>query len=292
MNRSTIGFLFALLLGLAPACHGRLYTYASNGAGGSNSTTSDPADSAVVAACKQACDTFVGGKCYGACVASCRGSCALGRSASDFDNIGGLDCSDDTVNFLSGSDSVSCVVAPGPRDDGSGNQKRMFVTSSAFTANLAKQGGKTTGLAGADHLCNNAAQAAQLGGAWRAWLSDSAHDAIDRINDVGPWLNVTKTVVLFPNWAALTQSPDEVLWSYLTDEYGQMISLAYVWTGTGAGGHVASYSTDSVTCADWTDDVGTYGEGWVGTVGYGAANWTDAQAEPCYQSYSLYCIEQ
>ncbi|MFL5321038.1 MAG: hypothetical protein ACJ790_15370, partial [Myxococcaceae bacterium] len=58
--------------------------------------------------------------------------------------------------------------------------KRVFVTSVQYPATFG-------GLAKADEACMLAVSAAGLGGNWKAWLSDSNTDAIDRISDVGPW---------------------------------------------------------------------------------------------------------
>ena len=50
------------------------------------------------------------------------------------------------------------------------------MTSSSWNGNLG-------GLSGADAKCQQAANATGLGGTWVAWLSDSTHNAKDRIPD-------------------------------------------------------------------------------------------------------------
>src|SRR5260370_24682808 len=64
--------------------------------------------------------------------------------------------------------------------------KRIFITHDKFPGTLANGGG----LSGADKTCTLAAQAASLGGAWRAWASTTTANAIDRIVDVGPWFDL------------------------------------------------------------------------------------------------------
>src|SRR5262245_51629174 len=66
-------------------------------------------------------------------------------------------------------------------------QKRVFVTAGSWNGNLKAAGAGSDGLDGANKLCQGAATTAGLGGTWVAWLSDSTHDAKDRIADVGPW---------------------------------------------------------------------------------------------------------
>ena len=52
--------------------------------------------------------------------------------------------------------------------------KRVFVTSTTYKGNLG-------GLAGADAKCQTRANAASLGGTWKAWLSDSTTSAASRL---------------------------------------------------------------------------------------------------------------
>ncbi len=60
------------------------------------------------------------------------------------------------------------------------SSKRIFVTSTLYSGNLG-------GLSGADAKCLTAAQSVNLPGTWKAWLSSSTINAIDRIAEVGPW---------------------------------------------------------------------------------------------------------
>ncbi len=51
---------------------------------------------------------------------------------------------------------------------------RVFVTNQTYNGNLG-------GLTGADNICTNTANAANLGGNWKAWLSDSNQNASSRL---------------------------------------------------------------------------------------------------------------
>src|SRR5690606_40551827 len=56
----------------------------------------------------------------------------------------------------------------------------VFITSNFYDGDLKTAGAGTTGLDGADKLCQLHADAASLAGTYRAWLSASTVDAIDR----------------------------------------------------------------------------------------------------------------
>jgi hypothetical protein len=158
---------------------------------------------------------------------------------------------------------------------GVGAGKRFFVTATTYSGNLG-------GLAGADAKCNTAALGAALGGTWKAWLSDGSNNAVDRINEVGPWFDVHGTKV-FNNKANLATIPLAQL--DFTEQGNQVLSTTSVWTGTASGGTKASLS-----CMGWSSSFGgDYGH-------YGSINstsgWTDSFDGTCDTVRRLYCIEQ
>jgi hypothetical protein len=161
-------------------------------------------------------------------------------------------------------------------------KKRVFVTSGTWTGDLKTHGGGTDGLDGANKLCQMAATNAGLGGTWVAWLSDSTHDAKDRIADVGPWYRVDGQMV-FANKAALTGTPMVAI--NLT-ENGAMPggTAAIPFTGTDNGG-----TKNANTCTDWTVNTGN---GECGSATMNTAGWTQTGAFMCSIAYSLYCFEQ
>jgi len=119
----------------------------------------------------------------------------------------------------------------------------MFITHATFTGTLANGGG----LSGADKTCAAAAQAASLGGAWRAWASTTTVNAIDRIVDVGPWFDLQGTKI-FANKDGLKTSPLAGLW---LDEHGAGLASDDIWTGTNYGGVFSNIPTE-MACSDWT----------------------------------------
>ncbi len=214
------------------------------------------------------------------CIAACS---AGGTGAS---NAATLDASSPDAGGASDGASTD-----GSRVDGAGpaqvppGAKRIFVTQETFEGNLVSGGG----LAGADGACSDAAKAAQLGGSWKAWISTSTVDAIDRISDVGPWFDLGGTEI-FSDKANLAQSPAAALWR---DENGTSLASDRIWTGTGFGGKYApDLGPGSKPCSDWTS--AAQGESAkIGQVGRkdGAA-WTAFAGTTCDQQAHLICLEQ
>jgi Protein of unknown function (DUF1554) len=157
-------------------------------------------------------------------------------------------------------------------------QKRVFITSVTYSGNLG-------GLSGADQKCTLAAQGANLGGSWKAWLSSGNSAAIDRIADVGPWYSIDGKKV-FNNKANLTTIPLSPIEKTEQNTY----QLGNVWTGSEQGG-----TPSGDDCSAWTvgDD---QANGAIGTPAeHQSAGWggqSPAQAWPCSFSQALICFEQ
>jgi hypothetical protein len=164
---------------------------------------------------------------------------------------------------------------------GSATYKRIFITSAGYSGNLAAAGGKTTGLEGADALCNTAATAAALGGTWKAWISDGTTRAIDRITATGPWKKLDSgNTTVFNNKANLQTQP------LSTIDYNEngVLTGGSVWTGTATGGApTTSY------CSGWASSSSSY----YGTYGQVAiiSAWTDSSTGNCSNDNHLYCLE-
>ncbi|MDC0747402.1 hypothetical protein [Polyangium mundeleinium] len=166
--------------------------------------------------------------------------------------------------------------------------KRIFITKTTYNGNLAKAGNAATGIAGGDNLCKLAADAANLGGTWKAWLSDANTNAIDRLTEVGPWHTIDLSKVIFNNKSNIITGP---LTSIGYDENGDTLGGEYgAWTGTmNDGKKDPEYVTD---CVNWTNGTNT-GEGWTGLGSSDNANhWTEYYLKPCQSLYHLYCFEQ
>ncbi len=182
-----------------------------------------------------------------------------------------------------GSESSS-VDAPGGGDgprliDAPPGSKRVFITSAEPTGSLG-------GLTGADALCTTTA-APLGGGPWKAWLSTTTVNAIDRITGSGPWFDTTG-VVAFASRAQLSTMPAVSLWY---DETGDFLSSDKIWTGTGFGGTYLAALTGTTPCAEWTSGAMS-GQAKVGQVGRSDAAWTAQSNTTCDQPSHLICFEQ
>lgn len=173
--------------------------------------------------------------------------------------------------------------------------KRVFVTSTQYTGDLRFNGQDTTGLKGADALCAAAAARGALGGTWVAWVSDQTTNAIDRINDVGPWTLINRQTIVFRNKQAMAAAP---LAAIDVDETGKEVfpnttSDSLVWTGTLPNGVVYEPSTPVYgSCSGWTDDAGYGGAGLLTSDGADWTNYDSSSYYSCLSRYRLYCFEQ
>lgn len=170
-----------------------------------------------------------------------------------------------------GSDPSPTPDASSPANGG----KRVFITSTTYD-------GAFGGLEGGDDLCHLAAKAAGVDGTWKAWLSDSTTDAIDRIVDVSPWYLMDRKTKVFANKASLMTT---ALHGIDQDELGRFQALVTAWTGTDHGRATAD------TCLGWTTNeftapspVGTTVRAW---------DWkTSNGSDICSVEHALVCFEQ
>jgi hypothetical protein len=168
------------------------------------------------------------------------------------------------------------------------NAKRVFVTSTGYPGDLGAAGGRVGyGLDGADKLCQSAADAAGLGGSFKAWVSSSSGNAIDRITSDGPWYLVDGTTKVFNNKANLATTPAAPI---NMDENGQTPVAASVWTGTVAGGR--STGTYDGDCKGWNWSQNYDVKGIVGSSDTTGTSWTSSAVTSfCTNQYRLYCFE-
>jgi hypothetical protein len=172
--------------------------------------------------------------------------------------------------------------------------KRVFVSSALYTGNLG-------GLAGADAKCQALADAAKLGGTYRAWLSDVKTNARTRlVHSTVPYVLVDGTVVASDWFALVSGSLDHAInktESGGVPPMGTLICLAgspSVWTLTGTGGAVQG----NYDCSGWmsgsiSSDAGSIEMVW-GVADSKDSKWTAAcTSQQCGpKTASLYCVEQ
>lgn len=170
---------------------------------------------------------------------------------------------------------------------------RAFMTAAVFDGDLRAAGAKSNGLAGADALCQHAADGATLGGYWVAWISDTTSDAVDRVADDGPWSFVKTTDVAYANRAAVSSGTP----SNLTDEQGSVVIA--IATKTDEFGNTTQYNTFP---AYWSG-----GSASGRSSGHDCSGWTSADVFPasgttafggvpieddCVYSQHLLCLQQ
>jgi hypothetical protein len=157
-----------------------------------------------------------------------------------------------------------------------GDARYVFVTSAVYDGDLG-------GLRGADAKCQARADAAKLGGKFRAWLSDGAIEARSRIDAKGPYVRTDGEPVaadLGDLLAATLENPLSI------NEYGSPITVDLVaWTGTSPSG-----ARIAPSCSSWTrNQVLDYGV--AGATDSTASRWTDDQNRSCSTLRRLYCFQ-
>jgi len=151
-----------------------------------------------------------------------------------------------------------------------------FVTSIAYTGNLG-------GLSGADQKCQDLAKAASLpDNTYRAWLSTSSVNAIDRLGSARGWVRVDGK----PFADTKADIPYKIYYPLRIDELGndEKDFGSLVWTGTNPDGTLVSN-----TCDDWTDsNVGVQGQ--TGSNEGLSSLFTSSGVSSCSGSSRLYCF--
>jgi uncharacterized protein DUF1554 len=202
-----------------------------------------------------------------------------------------------------GADPVQCAAAdachlPGACDPATGTCSNpiaadgtcnvVFVTSAAYDGNLG-------GLAGADATCQAHAETAGVRGSFKAWLSDDAISAGDRLYHAAtPYVLVDGTVVA-NDWAELASN----FLAHPIDrtELGDSPTVfdtgcgpfAGVFTGTGAPN---AFSVAGQNCNGWSTADGAV-NALIGHALEANSHWTNlCSFQPCSTPTPLYCIEQ
>jgi hypothetical protein len=155
-----------------------------------------------------------------------------------------------------------------------------FVTSVTYDGNLG-------GLEGADQKCQSLATAAGLPqNTYKAWLSISSVNAIDRLGSARGWVRVDGKPI------ADTKA-DIVAWRIFhplrVDENGMNVTDTQnllVWTGTQSNGTVSSIGR---TCDDWIRSDNAVG-GDLGSCDGVASVFTQSHWGNCNITHRLYCF--
>lgn len=196
----------------------------------------------------------------------------------------GAEAGTDAVIADGGANDVS---RDGPASDAGalcrgGICKRVFVT-----IDPPPTGGNLGGLAGADDFCQARADTNQLGGTWKAWLSDATSSASARLaHATVPYVLLDGTTVA-ANWSALTGGT--LAHAIDVGEDGDVQpGMLEVWTGSTPSG---GYSGRS--CSSWRNNASGSATADVGYSSEASADWTDVFQQYCDRlNVHLYCFEQ
>jgi hypothetical protein len=160
---------------------------------------------------------------------------------------------------------LNMLPAPSP--------KRMFISSNMYPYNIMN-------LAYADAQCSTLASMANLGGTWKAWYSDQAGAAANRLNrNTLPYVNLVNQIVA-NDWADLTDGTLDAPVIYNEMRYPMNPSEPIITNTDSAGNWMLS------SCA-------SNGLTGLGTIGDTGSSWTYAIRVSCIgASARLLCVEQ
>lgn len=168
------------------------------------------------------------------------------------------------------------VGSPSPTPISGSN--RVFLTSTAYNGNLG-------GLSGADAKCQERANAANLGGTWKAWLSDQQISASNRLNHSNLPYKLVNGTIIANNWPDLT---DSSLLNLINITELKTTYNPWVWTGSFPDGSIRQANDDG-NCRNWISD---RAGGTVGDASRKDGGWSDYGASDCRYNRPLYCFEQ
>lgn len=164
-------------------------------------------------------------------------------------------------------------------------KKQAFITWARVNGNMATSplAGGNSGLAGADAICRNSAQAANLYGAqsYKAYLADGSDPAARFEND-GPWVRLDG--VPFADDFAQIKSGFVRAPLNLTETGLYRNSFgSYAWSGVDDDGNFG------VNCDGWTSSSGA---GWSSQPEANGPHWPNSYLNPvgCSLLHSLYCL--
>jgi hypothetical protein len=164
---------------------------------------------------------------------------------------------------------------------------RAFVTSTTYTGALG-------GLEGADTRCQARANAANLPGTYKAWLSDSAESPATRFHcraaSCSPhgYTRVDGVTIVANDWTDLTDTSLDAAIN-VTELNQIFVATDTVWTYTKTDGTAGGFQ--NTHCLNWTD-AGHDTLGDTGIPQNGNFFWTHFGTGRCDQLSPLYCFQQ
>ena len=176
------------------------------------------------------------------------------------------------------------------------SRRVVFVTSGTFNGDLKTAGNGSTGLNGADKLCQEAVDSDGSivpSGEYIAWLSTSTMNAKNRLTPLidDGYVLPDRTTIIAANISDLLDG--SMLNPINQDEKGATLSDNNGWTGTYFDGTSFTDVSPAETCNDWTTPSGFNGErGIYGNTRLKEMQWTEKGLLPCDNKAHLYCFQQ
>ena len=219
-----------------------------------------------------------------ACGSTCRASYAYGTAVS-------LAATPDANQYFAGWDSAVCTGSGACVFTITSNTavaaaffpvaNIVFTTSTTQTPALG-------GLSGADALCAQRAAAAKLPGTYKAWLSTSTVNAIDRLGSASGWVRTDGKPV---SNSVADIAHGKLFYPPRLDEFGKDLGAdPVVMTGTWVDGTLTSYP-GYTTCGDFTSAVNDPNSELIGgSASASSEMFTDYFAMYCDQDARIYCF--
>jgi hypothetical protein len=158
--------------------------------------------------------------------------------------------------------------------------RRVFVSTQMFTGNLG-------GISGADHTCQSLANAAQLGGSWKAWVSDSTSSPSTRFAQAAVGYRLLNGTLLATGWTGLVSGA--LLHGIDLTEQHSTAANSEVWTGTLESG----IAIGSNVCSGFTSSANAATHAVIGNTSRTDIGWSNATAQSCdHNNLRIYCVEQ
>lgn len=192
------------------------------------------------------------------------------------------------------ADSGSCTETCNSRrcDVDGGCYPLVFVTEEKFAGDLDAPG-LDGGIHVGDDICSAEAADAGKGGVYKAFLSSTVEDALERVTRTSgsnrPAVDAMGTTLATSYAAMATEPPDGGLLAPLArTASGSVVSTdERVWTGT----FITGAAFPEGVCRDWTTPNDMAGAGHFGQVGHVDKLWVDSTNEGCSNKHRLYCFE-
>jgi hypothetical protein len=158
--------------------------------------------------------------------------------------------------------------------------RRVFVSTEMFTGNLG-------GTSGADNSCHALASAAQLGGSWKAWVSDGTTSPSTRFTQAAVGYRLLDGTLVATNWTGLVSGA--LLHGIDLTEQRTAAASSEVWTGTLSSG----VAIGSNVCDGFTSSANGAPQSVVGNTSRTDIGWSNATSVACdVNDLRIYCMEQ